>query len=168
MKFILPFLLCTLFSFALSAQFLQSVKKPKTKIRVPTNMLIANSKAQIAADEAAATVKNEFRPLANILSTGYQINHTNDDTEPGIITMYGAGVSYQHLVWNTVTEKWNAIWSIGILTYLSTHISGEEMGTNWQGLSFGLWDNKVNGGIATDFKKHTVVTLGIGIPLNNL
>lgn len=168
MKVSLTLLICIFFSFTVAAQFFSSIPKPKAKVKVPQATLLINSKAQLQADEATAIVKNEFRPLANILSTGYQINHKNPDTEPGVITMYGAGVGYQHLVYNAVTEKWNAVWSIGALTYLSTHISGENMAANWYGLSFALWDNKVNFGAAIDLKSNAVITLGIGIPLNNL
>jgi len=137
-----------------SQGFFGSVKKPSPQLRS-------------AVAKTGTLITNEFRPIVNLISTGYQVNRHSDSTQPGVTTLTGAGISYQHLKFNEATEKWNAIWSINAMAYIGTRISGEQMGTDWYGLSFGIFDNKIHIGSATDFK-NIVIDIGIGIPLNNL
>lgn len=163
-----PILLITIFlSFSATAQFFGSVPKPKGLASLQSLIARPLTAADIADAPTIITVKNEFRPIVNILSTGYQINHRGTDTDPGVVALYGAGVAYQHLIWNATTEKWNIQWSINALTWLSTRISGKEMSKDWYGVVFGLWDSKIMFGTATDLIDW-LLTLGIGIPLNNL
>lgn len=159
---VLLFLLFVVITGTASAQFFSAVPKPKAKLRVPASMLAMNSKAQAQADEASATEKNEFRPVTNLAS--YIIG--KDVKESSIIT--GAGVGYQHLKYNAVTEKWNIVWSINALAYGRIALGNESNGKKiLSGISIGAFDNLLMVGYATDFKT-SYGTIGVGIPLNNL
>lgn len=121
--------------------------KPKTNV------------ARITAGQAAEPTQNAFRPVANIGS--YLIG----SAENALLT--GAGISYQHLQYNSATQKWSAVWSINALAWGKVGINGTpDSKTFLYGLAGGFLNNLIMVGAATDGKK-IFATAGFGINFNN-
>jgi hypothetical protein len=103
------------------------------------------------------SILNAFRPITNIAAYG----------EPGNILMAGAGVSYQHLQWDVVAQKWNCLWSISAMGWAGGSVAPStpaQIGS--YGILFGVLNNLIMAGPAINDGKLMAV-VGIGINLNN-
>lgn len=104
------------------------------------------------------TVQNAFRPVANVAAYGI----------PGNIILTGAGISYQHLVYDYNSMKWNCIWSINALGWLSATPDPNSPTPNviTYGLAGGFLNNLIM--VGAGFNGSNIIgTIGIGVSLNN-
>jgi len=131
----------------------QSFFKPVPKIKQQRYALT------VAGTTKDSTI-NAFRPVVNLAA--YSL--------PGNQLMTGAGVSYQHLKYDPVTTKWEAIWSISAIQYIGTVVSNLPNGKpiTATGIMAGLLNNLFMAGVAIDNNTGKfMTTVGLGISLNN-
>lgn len=104
---------------------------------------------------------NAFRPIASIAAY----------SEPGHILMAGAGISYEHLEFDVVADKWKSIYSVSTLIFGGAGINAsgsDQPGAVTYGILAGFFNNMINIGPTYNFgNKKVGLAVGIGINLNN-
>lgn len=147
MKFKLLLLFsAVLLSFSCSAQ---SFFKPLPKL---------SKTDKFALGVSADSTMNAIRPVANIASYGFSNGSGS--------VMSGAGVSYQHLKYDAIADKWTSVWSVNALAWYSAPLNSDQSTAFAYGVAVGFLNNLILVGGAYD--GHRVFpTLGIGISLNN-
>jgi hypothetical protein len=160
MRKLVVFLAVLLFS-GVSASA-QSFFKPIPKVQ-PNYTIFPSHGVYRGAAPTIYTIKadstfNTFRPVANIASYGL----------PGNILLTGAGVSYQHLKYDISTQKWNCIWSVNAMGWLTATPDPTQPNPNLAsyGIAAGFFNNLILVGVAANDNKF-FATLGIGVSLNN-
>lgn len=111
----------------------------------------------LALASASDSFINVIRPVASLLAY----------SQPGNILSAGAGVSYQHDVWDATANKWNCEWSVSAMMWAGGSIapSTPSQAISY-GIMFGVLNNLIQIGPALNGKK-VVAMLSIGISLNN-
>jgi len=147
----------TIFSlFIVGFSSAQSFFKPIPKVGYNYSVNQANGTTVLTIK--ADSIFNTFRPVANIASYGL----------PGNIMLTGAGVSYQHLKYDINSQKWNCIWSVNAMGWLTATPDPAQSNPNLAsyGLALGFLNNLILVGVAANDNKF-FGTLGIGVSLNN-
>lgn len=147
MKYILILMLLVASSVARSQSFFKPLQKPQIH---RYSLSLTDSSA------APITSENLFRPLVNIGS--YSI--------PGNSLLTGAGVSFSHLKFDSLSQKWNAQYSLNALAWYLSPLNGNNSTAFAYGLAGGFFNNLILVGVATDGKK-VYGTIGFGINFNN-
>jgi len=115
-----------------------------------------NAKGLTVSPTGQSTM-NAVRPSVNFASFSV----------PGNRLMTGAGVGYDHLLWNETKQKWDVQWSVNALTWFFVPVSSDPTNGKYAyGVAVGFFNNLVLVGAATD-GKYGMATVGIGINLNN-
>lgn len=144
MKFIL-FIIAICFSFTVNSQSIFK-KLPKPSAGIHTAMAVGGAQSDLYA----------FRAIVNVAS--YAI--------PDNSLLTGAGMCYGHFVYNAVTDKMEAQWSINALAWDKASLTGEPNKFAY-GLAAGVWNNRILVGGATADLKKFFLTVGLGININN-
>ena len=143
------FIIFSLFLFLAAGVSAQSFFKPLPKLH-------KYSLSSTDTTTKTGATQNAIRPIVNVAS--YSV--------PGNQILTGAGVSYQHLVYDAVSQKWNSTWSINALGWYQSSLTGTAPQLFAYGVAVGLLNNLVLiGGAYND--KQIVATIGIGVSLNN-
>lgn len=137
------FILLLLIGFSASAQ--NSFFKPEAKPKFATTV-----GKGITATVQTIT-QNVVRPIANIASYA----------TPNNIGLTGVGVSWQHQEWSNENQRWDALYSVNVLTWYTTENRA------YYGAALGAFNNLILIGVATPDGKHFAGTFGIGINFNN-
>lgn len=141
----LKLIFITIFSFLSFCAVSQSIFKPLSK---PGRT--AYGKLGVSAD----STMNAIRAIANVAS--YAV--------PSNLLLSGGGISYQHLRFNRAEDKWECLWSINSLAWITAGYNDPSLVS--YGMALGLLNNLVLVGVAVN-KQNVMGTLGIGISLNN-
>lgn len=100
---------------------------------------------------------NAWRPLANIAAYA----------EPGNILMAGAGLSYQHLKWDVINQRWDCQWSIAAMGWAGGSVAPKNPADIVSyGIMFGVLNNTIMAGPALNAGK-LIAVISIGINFNN-
>lgn len=148
-------LMLVLFSLAFLATscVAQSFLKPLPKVSVTHSMKLNVNSVAVVTD----STMNAFRPIASVAAY----------TVPGNILLTGAGISYQHLKWDAVKQKWTSVWSIAGLGYVGAPLDPTQPASNFgYGLLVGFLNNLIMVGPTLNGNK-VYGTIAIGVSLNN-
>lgn len=153
MKFILPFLICTIFSFTLSAQ---SFFKPLPKLQQRT---ISQQRNIISRTVVTATDSSygAFRPI--FVGAAYSL--------PDRHLMAGVGFGFQNITYNYATQRSYCNWSVSAIGFGGGAIaptSPDEVVS--YGILLGALNNTVMAGAALNSGRVNLV-VSIGINFNN-
>lgn len=152
MKIVLLSLFTFIFFSANSQSFFKALPKPVSRgIKGPS----------LAAPESGVLEMNAVRPVVAFATY----------SEPGHILMAGAGVSYEHLKWDTQADKYKSTYSISALIFGGAGINAsgpDQPAAITYGVLVGFFNNLINFGPTYNFGiKKVGLAVGIGIPLNN-